>query len=616
MGDKFYNVELYNSGEEPVRFETSQTSFQPVIDEPNRYSVGVKRFKIPLSRVDSIRVYEGECYLGFNLDHTNFYFASISDPTTDPSKNPQNVRLVDVAFAKSWTAKRQLDTVTGEYYIAFPSQEAFVDALNATLNLAASVSFVNAYYVTATFQNGGIQIQPTQVPETTIAAVVHTFGFLQTPHVLQFAAAPNGAYSIGDFASFGIGRGVNADPSSTEVPSYLSRKLIHFELTFANYNLTSGFDMEFSGVEYFVAAELPGINTTTNALKTFCLCKGALPGIRMSEMATYFPHGFGFSLTSSLDPRFYDWRNEPIPITIVMFRPYDANRLRDEFLLSFGEYNKIAIAATTRVQIPPSQTATTMTYDIYWIQQSTNVPYLVRGEGVWGSGNSSIAPYGPANAIQGWPRFQWNKDTQKISLAVSNLMMSNGINFFMSPALNAMLGFDTGRMVPGISQIYTASTASQAIATGQLSTTQLVYELALLAETSTFQLPAILPGGVAQTMLVFSESQSSVWARDHLWGLRLMTNSLPIEGEYAGNGNERQKILSDFEVDPQAVAGARDYLLYQPSGDSVRFFDMKSDQPLSTIELRVLYVSRRGHSYPLMLAAGGLGTVKIQFRPK
>ena len=95
-----------------------------------------------------------------------------------------------------------------------------------------------------------------------------------------------------------------------------------------------------------------------------------------------------------------------------------------------------------------------------------------------------------------------------------------------------------------------------------------------------------------------------------------MSNSLAIDGEFSGNGREKVKLLSDYEVDPMALGGARDYLLFQPAGNSVRFFSINTSIPLSTVSLRVRYVSRTGHAYDLLLGPGAMATIKVEFRAK
>ena len=613
MGDKFYNIVVKNATTEPINFATSETSFEPVLVSASEYTVGVKRFKLPLDQVDAIRIYEGTCFLGVNVDRTDTYHAPF---VPYPAFDPQNLRIFDLTLSKSRLyAGRKRDPVTGQLYVAFSTQQEFVNSMNAMLHMAVNYSYITAYTVTASFDGDtGTNTPPVQIPESTIGPITHSFQYNNVVHTLQWAAAPDGLYSTGNFANIPMGRGANAG-QPTELPSYHSRKLLNFALKFTSYNYVSGLDLFFSSVEYFVAVSMPGVGTASNTVVNFCICKGAFPGLQVSQMATYFPQGFGFTLESSLDPRTYDWQSERIPTTMVLFRPYEADRMRDELLLSFGEYNLVQIAATTRVQVPPNSTVTTLKYDLEWSQLGSNTPYWVRGQGVFGEGAGDTA-YGAAEALQAFPRFQWDASTNKIALAVSKKMVGNGVSFYTSPGLQSILGFETGRIRPYAASFFTADTASAIGFTVQYKTSVDLYEVLLNSAPSSMTLPAVLPNAAAETLQVYSEPRSSVWAREFLWGIQIISNSLSISGEFSGEGKEKEKILSDFEVDPSGLAGARDYLLYQPQGNSVRFFEMQSDAPLSIVQLRVTYKSKQGHSYPLMLGPSRIGTVKIEFRKK
>ena len=612
MGDKFYNVQLSNTEDEAIRFETSQTSFQPVLDRPTEYSVGLKRFKLPLGSIDPIRVYAGECFLGFNYDHTSYN----GDQTT--VGDAQAVRLFDLTLCRGHlTAPHKRDPITGELYERFQSAYEFVEALNATLQLAISHSFYRAvgYITTGYDASTGGYVPPVQIPESTIGVVDFEFYQRGLTHVLQNATAP--VYSTGTFAPFSVGRGANATPTTSDVPSYNSRKLLDIKITYANFGVNQGRDLYFSSIEYYLAVVMPGLGASANVLKNFCVFKGAFPGLKLSQMSTYFPHGFGISMSSCLDPRTYDWKSSPVPTAMVFFRPHELGRMRDELLLSFAEYNLYALNATTRINegVPPAL-PTQLNYDLGITMLYTNAPYWVRGEGAFGQSNStvssSLTAFGAGDMIQAMPQFGWNSSEQKITLAVSEKMAGNGINFYVSEGLRKMLDLDNGRVFPGI--VETATVGFQG--SNYTISNPPVYELLLNTASGSYTLPAVLTGASAEMLNVYTESQSTVFAREFLYGLQILSNSLSIEGEFAGDGRERVKILSDFEVDPSSLAGARDFLLYQPSGDSVRFFDMQSDTPLSIIELRILFVSRQGHAYPLMLSPGSVGTVKIQFRKK
>ena len=84
MGDQYFNVSLRNDGTTPIRFESTETSFEPFLRDPRAYEVGVKRFKIPLREIDVMRVYVGECLIGFNYDRSFYMGAAAYGPLSDP----------------------------------------------------------------------------------------------------------------------------------------------------------------------------------------------------------------------------------------------------------------------------------------------------------------------------------------------------------------------------------------------------------------------------------------------------------------------------------------------------------------------------------------------------
>ena len=79
---------------------------------------------------------------------------------------------------------------------------------------------------------------------------------------------------------------------------------------------------------------------------------------------------------------------------------------------------------------------------------------FLRGEGAFGQSNStvsySLTAFGAGDMIQAMPQFGWNSSEQKITLAVSEKMAGNGINFYVSEGLRKMLDLDNGRVFPGI----------------------------------------------------------------------------------------------------------------------------------------------------------------------
>ena len=113
----------------------------------------------------------------------------------------------------------------------------------------------------------------------------------------------------------------------------------------------------------------------------------------------------------------------------------------------------------------------------------------------------------------------------------------------------------------------------------------------------------------------FPEYQSSVFKRSFLYGLVILCNTIATTGEFVAGGAAAEKILTDFNVDETSV-DARDYLLYEPAGNSFRWFDINSSAPISTIDLDVRYVDKYQKRHPLPLPVGTTGSVKLHFRRK
>ena len=595
---QYYNVLLSNDSTESTRFDANDTSFIPVLENQSEYSVGVHRCKIPLDQ-DAIRIYEGECFLGFNLDHTNY--GSNGSTLTDP----ENVRMFDLTLAIGGSsARRKYDPVRKAYYASLQSQSKFVSALNACLQLAIRNSYATLAG-TVTMINW---TSSSQIPETTVGVVAHMYQWYVPEKPLQWTngdgGAANGVYSLGDFFTFPIGRGALADATSTEVPTYGSRKLLDFEILFGDMVLASGEDIDCLTLHFYVCVLMPTLGGGTDVLKTFCLYKSPFPGLKVSQLAQYFPFGLGFSLSSSLDIRTYDWTTEPIPTGIVIFRPAEADRFRDEFLLSFAEFNKVFIAVTTDKQAA-SGNETKVTYTLHWNQWSTNTPYWLRGDGAYGESSSNVSSaltaFHTASMLQAMPRFTWDDATQRVSLCVCGKMVGNGVDFYMGGNLKSMLSFDASRVRPTV-QVF----VDGPIQNDTLSSIP-VYVMRLNEEASVLTLPPVLANAVPERLNVFTEPRSSSWARQWLSSVQILSQG--FKGQFVDGGSTRAQILMDLEVE----YGAR-LLIYQPSGDSVVFSRLTSDQPLSSVHIRGVYVSRTGTQYPLEFV--GIATVKLEFRRK
>jgi hypothetical protein len=104
----------------------------------------------------------------------------------------------------------------------------------------------------------------------------------------------------------------------------------------------------------------------------------------------------------------------------------------------------------------------------------------------------------------------------------------------------------------------------------------------------------------------------SLWS--DLQTILLETDHIPTNPEYEGTANDTtRRLLTDFE--PAVGLNDRQAFQYQPSG-ALRWYDLKSEYPLKSIDLRVFWKSKSGKVYPLILLQGGSATIKLRFRNK
>lgn len=92
------------------------------------------------------------------------------------------------------------------------------------------------------------------------------------------------------------------------------------------------------------------------------------------------------------------------------------------------------------------------------------------------------------------------------------------------------------------------------------------------------------------------------------------TDSIPIEPEFLpAQKNIVRRLLTDFE--PLSTINNRQAFQYYPQG-KVRYYDMKSNYPMSRIDLRVYWEDADGNTFPVYLGENDVLTMKILFRKK
>ena len=96
--------------------------------------------------------------------------------------------------------------------------------------------------------------------------------------------------------------------------------------------------------------------------------------------------------------------------------------------------------------------------------------------------------------------------------------------------------------------------------------------------------------------------------------LLFQSNTIPVVPELLGTSTQNtRRVLTDFN--PQASFFDRTPLQFFPQGP-LRWYDLKSSQPLNQIDLIVSWVDKAGKLYPINLLREDTLSVKILFRRK
>ena len=110
----------------------------------------------------------------------------------------------------------------------------------------------------------------------------------------------------------------------------------------------------------------------------------------------------------------------------------------------------------------------------------------------------------------------------------------------------------------------------------------------------------------------YPEAVNSKFSRDWLNGILITTGRLAVEGEISGDGSQKRKVLTDFEIDPSSVG--RDYLVFTNSG-GMRLYGLNSATPIKEIDAQVSFQDIYGFVRPLTILPFESCSMKIEFRP-
>jgi hypothetical protein len=117
-------------------------------------------------------------------------------------------------------------------------------------------------------------------------------------------------------------------------------------------------------------------------------------------------------------------------------------------------------------------------------------------------------------------------------------------------------------------------------------------------------------GATTYIKTIQEEPSLSNWTQ---FSLLAFETSIPVSGELEANDkNVKNTVLTDFSL---TGISNRDYISFYPQGP-LRYYDLRSEYPLTNVDLRVFVLYPNGVRYPLYLNRGDTLTAKLHFRKK
>ena len=564
MSSVYYNISQFNNTADDELFQVNQNSFDAILDQQNNYQVGVKRFKIPATTVDTFRIYEDDYIMGVNF----------LAPTKDSTVHTAEYQVEDL-YKPEMNRLSEIDTLrNGKKYMEVQSQAHFAQILTRTLFRA-----IKEY--TENFTT-----------EITSISVANQANMGYTDYNPTFS----GTYTLSEY------NGTTNNITFTPVQPILTlpiasntgqpRKFLGFEVAVKQIvpNSTSP-DIEVSDLIFQL--EVTGYKdytTTTTTLIDLVIGTDFANNVKLSQFASKFPNGF---VISSFSGMINQGQSDFDPSITPHFAPKDDCDF--QLLGGAGEYYGYSLIIYQKSASGASPVQLT-TLEVECNFYNTNEQWFVKPSSFLDTQPElqtigEIAPYFTLNNEEE-KRLQFNAYFGQLTAPFSILCNSKLMN---------ILGFD------GVS--YDGNILNYE---GDLSAKNAMLNPSVL----TFDLGVNKTDIVSDksTQLNILEPELSLFKRNFLYAILITANSLSIDGEYEGNGSSQRKILSDFEIDPST--NFRDYLIYQPSGNSVRYYDMNSSQDLRNIFVSVFYRDMFNVIRPFTIGAGNTATIKLHFRKK
>tara|TARA_R110000803_G_scaffold11017_2_gene33404 strand:+ start:1440 stop:3179 length:1740 start_codon:yes stop_codon:yes gene_type:complete len=572
----YYNITKLNKDKKPERFIVNESSFDAVLANQSLYEVGVKRFKIPATEIDLYRIYPNRNVLGASI--------------ITSSENKTSKFWISDLFNNSAYLENDYDAEENSYYMPITSHKHFAQLLTRTLYNCFNDSIDRV---------GGATLSPTSGNLANIGASVQTGVFIG--------------------ATGGLSNNINQALTWSSAPTKITptttiprtntkhmRRVVAWELDIVTLTLTDGAnDIPLEDLTFTVYnSHIDEIGTTavvpTMKDVACVVLKGLCKGKKVSDFATIFPNGLRVSSYGTLRQ---SGRSDYPP-------QYQPNLMPSEdcdltgIMGTLGEFSTWEMGVgdrnKTTAPAPPNITIRA----VLNIVNSNAGTFTMNGETGNGPFGAIVDNYNQ-NINQLLPLFDVASADNRLQFNTLFSYLQYGLKIYTNNGLSNLIGFDnqpTTENVIGDFEYDTGSILDNGV------------NLNLNGSILQFTMPTVSAGDMFETKhIACIEPELSVFKRNFVYGIAITANSFSIDGEYEGNGSATRKILSDYEIDPST--NFRDYYIYQPSGDSVRYYQMNSTSDLRDIFVSVFYRDMNGNYKPLEIGQGYLGSIKIHFRP-
>ena len=648
----FYNITKNNKNSEPIDLITSDTSFNELLDNQSNYEVGVKRFKIPTSEVDFYRIYPRRAYIGTRWDNSG-------------RASTTNLQINDL-YNLANTFQKDYDTIENERYMIVKSHKHFTQILTRTFwktiydymdlnSVVANISYANE--ATRGLSNIGKLFQG----NTT--AITPSSSYIYTTH------SPNIVFSNTE-NPFLAGK----TTYSRRTLSW-DFKLVSLALVSGDDVLIR--DLDFFIQLTVLTGTLTGTTPDTKVVR-FTLFNNLCGDEPVSSFNSIFPNGLMVSSYGSLKqtprsdynkdftPNLFINDDSDIETILGSYGEYSKIEYGVETKRDYTNSPVITVAMesyiyhsneatwveglntadTAALKNAPLPMFDTIGNGNNQLQLHTYHSYMSKGLKIWanqgllnmiGFDSSEYSPafntieYTSSNIFIGSATEQFGiaAGTGYTATTIYTTSMTSSGGSGLTPIRNPTIRVDSVNGTGGLTTISIVD-GGEGLTKGMLfrliggnnggifrvDRINPLGEVNLKGAILEYDFSIIQNGGVVQDDREISivEPELSVYKRNFLYGLAITGNSFSISGEYEGEGKSTRKILSDFESDPSS--NFRDYYIYQPSGDSVRYYQMNTTMPLRDVFVSVFYRDMNGNYQLLKLGSGYIASIKLHFRLK